>query len=213
MRTILILLILCISGFNSIAQNDSLSAMEEIATFQKELNDEFRNPKESPLEPGEIKTFRGHDFFPVDLTFRVDAKLTLTEGAPFLLMKTTTAKLNADRVYGFIEFELKGRQFRLPVYQSERLMKTSEYADYLFFPFTDLTNGEQTYMGGRYIDLRIPKGDEIVIDFNRAYNPFCAYNGKYSCPLVPAKNQMDIAVPVGVKYVEKMEIKKKERGR
>jgi TonB family protein len=83
-------------------------------------------------------------------------------------------------------------------------MQTKEHADHLFFPFTDETNGKETYGGGRYLDLRIPKsGDDIVIDFNMAYNPYCAYSSRYSCPIVPADNQMNIEVPAGVKYQKK----------
>src|SRR5690606_18151366 len=62
------------------------------------------------------------------------------------------------------------------------------------------TNGKQTYGGGRYIDLRVPREGDLVIDFNMAYNPYCAYSARFSCPIVPAENQMDIEVPVGVKY-------------
>ena len=80
-------------------------------------------------------------------------------------------------------------------------MKQLEYKDYLFLPFTDLTNGTVTYGGGRYIGLRIPKsGNKIIIDFNQAYNPFCAYSGNYSCPIVPEENNLDVQVKAGVKY-------------
>ncbi|HEY3405771.1 MAG TPA: TonB family protein, partial [Ohtaekwangia sp.] len=146
-------------------------------------------------------TFEGHDFFPVNLKYRVQATLTVTEGTPFFGMKTTTSRFSTERIYGHVTFSIEGREFRLPVYQSKDLMSTEEYADYLFFPFTDLTNGQATYGGGRYIDLRIPKGgSDMIIDFNKAYNPYCAYSPRYSCPLVPAENQMDIEIPAGVKY-------------
>lgn len=83
-------------------------------------------------------------------------------------------------------------------------MATVQYKDYLFFPFTDTTNGNETYDGGRYIDLRIPaSGNEIIIDFNKAYNPFCAYSAGYSCPIVPAENNLDIPITVGVRYYKK----------
>jgi len=81
-------------------------------------------------------------------------------------------------------------------------MKEEEYRDYLFLPFTDLTNGEQTYMGGRYLDLSIPEGDTIVLDFNRAYNPYCVYNKKYSCPLVPPVNALNTKISAGIKDFE-----------
>jgi uncharacterized protein (DUF1684 family) len=200
-----VLIIFIFFDLSAMAQTDSVKAVAEILSFQKTLNDEYTNREESPLEPKDLKNFKGHPFFPINLAFRVRATLTVTGGTPFLPMKTTTKRLGSDRVYGFVEFALAGKMFKLPVYQSEHLMKEAKYADYLFFPFTDLTNGKQTYMGGRYIDLRIPKegGEGLIIDFNQAYNPYCAYNHKYSCPLVPAENQLDIEVPAGVMYQEK----------
>jgi len=79
------------------------------------------------------------------------------------------------------------------------LKEDEGYEDYLFLPFTDATNGNETYGGGRYIDLSIPNGDQIVIDFNKAYNPYCTYNKKYSCPIVPSQNALDIEIFAGVK--------------
>jgi uncharacterized protein len=183
-------------------QSDSLQAIKQISDFQEKLNAAFRDPATSPFRDGmTLKKFCGHDFFAVDLAYRVKATLTVTEGTPFFGMKTSTSRVSTERVYGYVNFTLKGKAFRLPVYQSKDLMQTVEYADYLFFPFTDTTNGEETYAGGRYIDLRIPKeGDELIIDFNMAYNPLCAYASGYSCPIVPAENDMDIDVLAGVKY-------------
>ena len=77
-------------------------------------------------------------------------------------------------------------------------MKREGLEDYLFLPFIDDTNGEESYGGGRYIDLRIPEGDTIVIDFNKSYNPYCAYNDKYSCPIVPRINYLALEVRAGV---------------
>ena len=73
----------------------------------------------------------------------------------------------------------------------------------MFLPFLDNTNGEETYGGGRYIDLQFPEGGELVIDFNKAYNPLCAYNEKYSCPIVPLENYLELKVEAGVKAFEK----------
>ncbi len=196
-----LILILLVSTSTAFAQTDSTQAIAEVEAFQKTLDEEYKNRDESPLEPSDFAKFEHHDFFPVDLHYRVNAKLVVSPGTPFFGMKTTTSRMATERVYGHVEFTLQGKQFRLPVYQSKDLMKTTEYADHLFFPFSDETNGKTTYGGGRYIDLRIPKeGDEIVIDFNMAYNPYCAYSSRYSCPIVPAENQMDIEVRAGVKY-------------
>ena len=82
-------------------------------------------------------------------------------------------------------------------------MREEGYEDYLFLPFTDLTNGEETYGGGRYIDLSIPEGNTIQLDFNKAYNPYCTYNKKFSCPLVPSVNSIKTRVVAGVKDFKK----------
>jgi uncharacterized protein (DUF1684 family) len=103
-----------------------------------------------------------------------------------------------------LDFEIDGQKFSIPVYQSKDLLNNPVYKDYLFFPFTDLTNSEGTYGGGRYIDLRIPKeGLEMVVDFNRAYNPYCAYSAKYSCPIVPSENHINMVVKAGVRLEAK----------
>jgi TonB family protein len=196
--------LLCICSLHALAQMDSLKAIEEISAFQKKHNEEFKDRQQSPLEPDEFVKFESHDFFPIDLDYRVEAKLDVAEGTPFFPMKTTTSRISTERVYGFVIFTLDGEEFSLPVYQSKDLMATKEYADYLFFPFTDDTNGTETYGGGRYIDLRIPKeGNKLVIDFNMAYNPSCAYSPRFSCPIVPGENQMDIEVLAGVRYHQK----------
>jgi uncharacterized protein (DUF1684 family) len=167
------------------------------------LNEEYKDKTESPLDTKAFKKFKGHVFFAINLLYRVSAKLTVTPGSAFFPMKTTTSRLPNYRVYGLVEFMLAGKTYKVPVYQSEDLMKRAEYADHLFFPFTDLTSGKTSYGGGRFIDLNIPTGEEIVIDFNQSYNPYCAYNHRYSCPIVPEENYFDIEIPVGVMYKEK----------
>jgi uncharacterized protein len=87
----------------------------------------------------------------------------------------------------------------LNIYRNIDLSKKKEYKNYLFLPFLDLTSGNESYGGGRYIDMRIPKGNIITIDFNKAYNPYCAYNHKYSCPVVPDENNLNIEIKAGVK--------------
>ena len=67
----------------------------------------------------------------------------------------------------------------------------------------DSTNGEASYSGGRYVDMRIPSSSKVVLDFNKAYNPYCAYSGKYSCPLVPVENHLDLEIEAGVKAYKK----------
>jgi uncharacterized protein (DUF1684 family) len=86
----------------------------------------------------------------------------------------------------------------LNVYQSHTLREKEGYKDYLFLPFTDLTNGNETYGSGRYIDLRIPERETIIIDFNKAYNPYCAYNYGYACPIPPKENKLKVEIRAGV---------------
>ena len=102
-------------------------------------------------------------------------------------------------IYGTVSFIIQGKTYQLNVYQSHSLKESKEYADYLFLPFMDLTNGKTTYAGGRYIDLKIPKSNEIVINFHTAYNPYCAYSARYSCPVVPEENFIEVEVNAGVK--------------
>lgn len=89
------------------------------------------------------------------------------------------------------------------MYQNLELTKSSQYKDYLFLPFTDLSNGSSSYSGGRYVDMRIPKSNRTTLDFNKTYNPYCAYNGEYSCPVPPADNHLDTMVEAGVKDYKK----------
>ncbi|SDH78338.1 hypothetical protein SAMN04489796_104179 [Winogradskyella thalassocola] len=166
--------------------------------FQRKMNTEFKDASKSPLKAKDLKVFDGLDFFPYDSAFVVTATLKRTPNSEWFDMKTSTDRLSTERVLGVLNFELKGESYQLNVYQGEKLMQTEGFEDYLFLPFLDNTNGASTYGGGRYIDLKIPEGNTIEIDFNSAYNPLCAYNEKYSCPIVPRVNYVDLDVEAGV---------------
>ena len=118
---------------------------------------------------------------------------------PYFEMKTTTNRVAKERVFGILSFTINGQLLKLNVYQSEPEIDSDADSDYLFLPFLDATNGETSYGGGRYIDLTIPTTDELIIDFNKAYNPYCAYNEKYSCPIVPRENYLALEIRAGVK--------------
>ncbi|MDB9755803.1 DUF1684 domain-containing protein [Winogradskyella sp.] len=177
--------------------------LNEETQWQKKQNSDFKDASKSPLKRKDLKAFKGLDFFSFDASFVVKATLKRTPNSEWFKMKTTTDELSKERIYGILYFELKGKQFQLNVYQGEELMVTEGFEDYLFLPFIDNTNGTLTYGGGRYIDLRIPKEDIIEVDFNKAYNPYCAYNERYSCPIVPRVNYLDIEVKAGIKNYEK----------
>ena len=129
----------------------------------------------------------------------VTATLKRTPDSQWFNMKTTTDRVSKERVYGILYFELKGNSYKLNIYQGQELMNEADRKDYLFLPFSDETNGLESYGGGRYIDTRIPEGDTMIIDFNKAYNPYCAYNEKYSCPIVPRENYLKTRIEAGVK--------------
>jgi len=198
MKTVLILFL----GFTTIAVGaQDLLFIEEIETFQEELNNEFKNPEKSPLTRREQRKFIGHDFFPINKFFRVEAQFIRSQDEVPFQMKTTTDRVPIYEKYGEVVFKIENKKYKLNIYQSHRLRKMEKYKNHLFLPFTDLTNGEQSYGGGRYIDLSIPHTDSIIIDFNKAYNPYCAYSSTRSCPIPPRENNLDLKVEAGVRIV------------
>lgn len=181
-------------------QSDSSAAIKAIENFQAELNKQYKDPEKSPMEPKDRKKFKSHDFYPINLNYRVKAKIIVTPNEDFFEMKTTSGKTRQYRKYGELHFILNGNKYKLNVYQGKSLMEKPEYKDHLFLPFKDQTSGEETYGGGRYIDLKKnDNADELIIDFNLAYNPYCAYSDKYSCPIVPAENYLETEVKAGIK--------------
>lgn len=181
----------------SFAQNEIY--LEKINSFQEELNESYQNPETSPLSKNDLEKFKAHDFFPVDEDYRVVADFQIIEKPMTFLMKTSTSRLSEYEKYALASFEIKGKPYELYIYKSTKLDQDPEYIDYLFLPFTDETNGSTSYGGGRYIDLKIPNNDSIVIDFNKAYNPYCAYSKNYSCPIPPEENHLEVEVLAGIK--------------
>ncbi|WP_306567995.1 DUF1684 domain-containing protein [Flavobacterium lindanitolerans] len=176
---------------------------EAVVAFQKELNAEYADSVKSPLLKKDLKTFKALDFYPINGKFSVNAKFIRTPDEKPFEMPTTTSRKPMYVKYGEAHFSINGKKFKVNLYQSLDLKKIEEYKDALFLPFTDLTSGVDSYGGGRYIDLKIPQGDTITIDFNTAYNPYCAYNHKYSCPIPPQENDLAIEIKAGVKKFKK----------
>lgn len=201
MKRLSFLTIICltlISCSNSTQKKDYEAQIKE---FQYRLNVEYSDKKTSPLTDEDFKTFKSLDFFPTDTTYKVKATITYVYDAPVFKMQTTTDRLPLYKTYVLAKFTLKGKEFEIPIYQSQELMTDPQYKDYLFLPFKDLTNGKESYSGGRFLDLELPKNGAktMIIDFNEAYNPYCAYNYKFSCPIPPDANVLDVAIPAGVK--------------
>lgn len=196
MKSLIPICFLLLSAFGFAQQKFDKLAAEN---FQKELNAEYSDRKKSPLMIADQIDFKGHDFYPIDEKYFVIAEFVRTENEKPFAMKTSTDRLPMYEKYGELHFSLEGKPLKLNVYRSLDLSKKEAYKENLFLPFSDTTNGDETYLGGRYIDLKIPQGNTMAIDFNQAYNPYCAYNHKYSCPAVPQENVLDVAVRAGVK--------------
>ena len=172
-----------------------------IRKFQTELNKGYTNKKETPLRGENFRNFKQHPFFPVDLKSRIKARFSKTENAVPFELPTSSGETQPYQEFGKATFDFNGGTYVLCIYQSLDLIGKEGYRDYLFLPFRDETNGKETYGGGKYIDLRIPEGNEIVIDFNKSYQPYCAYNAyDYSCPIVPQENFLPVKIEAGVKY-------------
>lgn len=185
----------------SCAQEKKVS--NEETEWQKEMNADFKDATKSPLKDKDRKNFEGLDFYKFDSTYVVKATIKRTPDAKPFKMKTTTERLPDYVQYAVVTFTLKGKEYSLNIYQNLGLMEEEGYEDYLFLPFLDDTNGNGSYPGGRYTEARIPKGDTLIIDFNTAYNPYCAYNVKYSCPIVPSENYVATEIEAGVKAFKK----------
>lgn len=140
-------------------------------------------------------------FFTIDETYKVNATFEHVKNVPWFALPTSSGKTKMYRQYGKLSFELDGKPQTLYVYQSQALLQNPQYADHLFLPFTHATTGKESYETGRYIDLKIDdiKNNKVAIDFNKAYNPYCAYVSGYSCPIPPKENRLKIAIKAGEK--------------
>ncbi|MEQ6123037.1 DUF1684 domain-containing protein [Pseudotenacibaculum sp. MALMAid0570] len=174
--------------------------------YQRELNAQYKDASRSPLKKKDLKKFKGLDFYPVDSAYVVTAKIKRTPNTSFIPMATTTDRKPYYREFGILSFTIQGKELSLTVYKSKEEYDDPKYKGYLFLPFTDDTSGDGSYGGGRYMDIyehQIQDDDTIIINFNNTYNPYCAYNDRYSCPLTPRKNHLDVAIKAGVKDFKK----------
>ncbi|WP_265131683.1 DUF1684 domain-containing protein [Chryseobacterium oranimense] len=195
------LILILLFPFFAFAQKMVSPEVMAVKKFQEELNAEYLNPKETPLRGDNFTNFKGHPFFPFDLKYRVTAKLVKTKNPQPFELPTSSGKTKSYREYGKATFQLDGKSYTLTLYQSLGLIKQKKYKDYLFLPFRDATNEKETYGGGKYMDLKIPKGNTIILDFNQSYQPYCAYNAyDYNCPIVPEENKLPVEIRAGVMY-------------
>ena len=170
----------------------------QVYQARRQKNQQFRTAATSPLTAAQKAGFDSLRYFAPDVNYRVEAHLHRTAATPTLTLARNDGGTDAYRHYADVDFTLPGQtqQQRLQLLQK---VSPAGAQEPLFLPFADATNGPQTYGGGRYLDLPAPApgAEEITLDFNAAYNPFCAYNPEYSCPLPPAENRMSVAIEAG----------------
>ena len=200
------LIVLCLMSVLYSCNSSGKRALLGKTEYQQKLNASYKDASKSPLKKKDLKGFKGLDFFPVDSTFIVIATLVKIANAPTFEMATTTDRKPLYKEYGTLNFTLKGKACELTIYRSQDDLRDEKYKDYLFLPFTDATSSNESYGGGRYMDVMTTSENTdgtIELNFNNTYNPYCAYNDKYSCPLTPRKNHLNIEIKAGIMVFEK----------
>ncbi len=198
-------LLFCVLVFSMIGvvnaqKTDSLKGSKYINQIQKErkLKDiELLNDSASPLMVEDKACFKGLKYYEPKPSYVKKASFTRFSNPTVFKMKTTTSRLPDYSVFGQVEFEHRGKKYKLNVYRNIELSKRPGFENYLFIPFNDATNGKLTYGGGRFLDATDTGSDILILDFNKAYNPYCAYNHKYSCPIPPEENYLPFKVKAG----------------
>lgn len=193
-RSTVLYLALLLPAASTYAQDKTYAA--QIAEHRQHYKLEFIEDKRSPLKADDTANLR---FFSPDERYKVKAKVILTPDAEPFDMPTISGKTKKYRQYGWLTFKINDTAVRLQVFQSLKLIEDPKYKDHLFVPFTDGTTYTETYGGGRYIDLSLLdiSNGFIELDFNKCYNPWCAYASGYSCPIPPPENRMPVSVRAG----------------
>lgn len=175
---------------------------DEINCFRKKYKNDFLIEERSPLSK---KDLRFLDFYKPDSNYKITAHYVLLENPDTLDFKTSAGKIKQFLPYARMNFEIEKVSCSLTVFKSMQLAGDVKYADYLFLPFTDATNSSETYGGGRYIDMDMKDFDDgiVKIDFNKAYNPYCAFATGYNCPVPPKENDLNIEIRAGEKRFKK----------
>jgi hypothetical protein len=170
-----------------------VSYEEEIHAWHAEKDRYMREASDSPVPADKRATFPAITYFPTDPSYRVGAELTPTQGGPTLDMPTSTGQLRKMRRVGKLSFTLKQQPLTLTAFIEADQTDMRR----LFVPFGDLTNGTETYPGGRYLELDRTATGFYDLDFNRAFHPFCFYNPTYDCPYPPAENRLKVPIRAG----------------
>ncbi|MEI8279673.1 MAG: DUF1684 domain-containing protein [Bacteroidota bacterium] len=192
MKKALLLITLCSLSLAVSAQ----SYNNMITEYRKNYRKAFVTDPESPLKPADTAFLR---FYKIDKNYCVVATLQRTPNAKPFAIQTHSGKSKSFRQYGTLSFTLLHKPLKLQVYQNMMFINDPQYKDELFIPFTDDTNYKETYGGGRYIDISLNdiRDNKVILDFNKCYNPLCAFASGFSCPIPPKENSLKVAIRAG----------------
>ncbi len=168
---------------------------QELVALRQEKDAQFRDSDESPIPAAKRSSFKGLAYFAPNAEYAVSAQFKESSRADTITMQTSKDDLRKAVRVGTFAFTVNGKNCKLAAYTFVGGQDENSY----FVPFTDLTSGHETYYAGRYLDVPVQEDEDYVLDFNVAYNPYCAYNENYSCPLVPRENNLGVAVRAGEK--------------
>jgi uncharacterized protein (DUF1684 family) len=169
---------------------------KEVEKEREEKDNFMRTSSASPLTD-QKDIFKGLNYFPVDEKYKIIADLEVLEDRKVVLLPTNDGKEQRYMEYGYATFDLDGIHNKLLILE---VMEMGPYRGKLFLAFGDETSARETYGAGRYLDIhKVPGSSTITLDFNKAYNPYCAYNDTYSCPIPPAENLLQVAIKAGEK--------------
>ena len=191
-------LLLCAAIIGSLGGcvDDSSSTNYEQQVMQDRVQRDMQmREKNSVLPPGRRSAFRGLDYYAVNPSYRFHAPFQKRAQPDTMMLAENTGRIRAQVHVGHIEVPFPSGDARLAVFKGA----ADDPRGRLWVPFADATNGDSTYSAGRYVDLTRAEGDSMIVDFNRAYNPTCAYNPEFACPLPPQQNRLDVAIPAGEK--------------
>lgn len=174
---------------------DDSGYVEQLAAARAYKDKHFRESPESPVPSDKRDALLPLRYFPIDPNYSVPAVLRLANERPVFEMPTSTGALRKMQLVGVLEFTLQGETRSLGAFVPDGTDRITS----LFVPFADETTGTETYSAGRYLDIDPTTTGYYTIDFNRAYNPYCAYNAAYECPFPPPTNRMKAAIRAGEK--------------
>lgn len=164
--------------------------MKTLKTFRAEKDDFYARHHQSPLTPAQKRDFKGLDYFPENTALRLEVDVETLQTSETIMIDTTGGQPQTYQRFGRFKFLVDGQSAELTIYKNQ---------NGYFLPFVDNLLGKETYPAGRYLEpAKLPNG-KFFVDFNLAYNPYCAYNEKWSCPITPAENRLKVSIRAGEK--------------